>query len=445
MASGAGLALSLAGHGLGGGVPDAELVLDRVADEVGLRLLARTGVLRQGGGGGVVEGGAEPREASERHAGQCPARTRAVQSINSNSRPLKSNLFQLCFWSSARCTSARGASRSHKNRQGGDTVKLVQGPELLAEIVGLCATSKRARMAVAFWGDGAADALGLDKGAAGVSIVCNLRMGGTNPGEIRKLIELGVVVKHSDTLHAKIYLFDEVGAVGSSNASANGLSLQGHEVGGWLEANVMFGPGVIYEQASAMFEDILSTAKDVTEPDLAKAQAAWDRRRRAGTGTVRPGVKNFLDVLRNQPELLSGRQVFITLDFHDMSKAADKVVAQVQKETGLSEVLSAWEGWPEMPNGADFICFGSRDGIIEFEGLWHSEAERFEVKVGRKGHVCFVHRSSQIQNFDKLGSKTEWRKILRRIVKQKGKEYIICIEAGEFARDYLVEPSQVSS
>ena len=323
-------------------------------------------------------------------------------------------------------------------------MKLVQGPELLIELKGLCATSENVRMAVAFWGDGAADALGIDQGAAGLSIVCNLRMGGTNPREIRRLIELGATVKHSDTLHAKIYLFDEAGAVGSSNASSNGLSLQGNEVGGWLEANVMFGPGALYAQASAMFEDVWTAAKKVTDPDLAKAQVAWERRRRAGTGVIRPGVDTILKVLRDQPEVLAGRRIFIALDFEYMSKTAERALAKAQKETGLAEKLSGWTDWPDIPNRADFICFGSRGGVIHFDEFWKSPRKRQEVKFGKSGNIGLVYRSEHVQSFEKVGPITEWRKIFRRIIKERGKDNIICIEAGEFARDYLSEPTDLS-
>ena len=323
-------------------------------------------------------------------------------------------------------------------------MKLVQGPELLAELKGLCATSENVRMAVAFWGDGAADALGINEGAAGLSIVCNLRMGGTNPREIRRLIDLGATVKHSDILHAKIYLFDEAGAVGSSNASSNGLSLQGNEVGGWLEANVMFGPGALYAQASDMFEDVWTAAKKVTDPDLAKAQIAWDRRRRAGTGAIRPGVDTILKVLREQPEALTGRDVYITLDFQDMSKTAERALAKARRETGLAEKLSGWENWSDMPDSSDFICFVSRDGVIQFDQMWKSPDKRHEVTFGKSGNIGLIYRSENVQNFEKPGPITEWRKIFRRIIKERGRDNIFCIEAGEFARQYLAEPSPFS-
>lgn len=93
-------------------------------------------------------------------------------------------------------------------------------------IARLAETSGRRHLAVAFWGRGAAERLGLLGRSAGQKIICNLRMGGTNPDEIERLMTEGVEVRQADDLHAKVYLFDQAVVIGSSNASSNGLSFQ---------------------------------------------------------------------------------------------------------------------------------------------------------------------------------------------------------------------------
>lgn len=316
-------------------------------------------------------------------------------------------------------------------------MKLIRGTQLMSDLTLLCERSERMHLAVAFWGEGATDALGLAKAPGELSVVCNLRMGGTNPKEIRRLREIGARVKHSDTLHAKIYLFDRHGVVGSANASANGLSLQRGEVGGWTEANVLFEAGPLLDETRALFNEIWHASADVTEPDLITAQAAWDRRRTAGSGALMINAPNILEALKSQPALLSDRGIYITVDFFDMSPPAKKIVAKVQKDSGLGEATDAWEGWPEMPNGAHFICFYSDEGGIESSGFWRSPNYRREVKVNAEQAVCFVDQAPSIGGLRKLGPIAEWRKAIQRLVKARGGDALLCVEAGEFAREFL--------
>ena len=118
-------------------------------------------------------------------------------------------------------------------------IKFLDGADTTNELKKQIARSKTVRVAVAFWGEGAADELGLLARGSEATVVCNLRSGGTNPKGIRSMIDAKVQVSQCDNLHGKVYLFDNVVVIGSSNASANGLSLQGAEISGWHEANVL--------------------------------------------------------------------------------------------------------------------------------------------------------------------------------------------------------------
>src|ERR1700680_1254899 len=126
-------------------------------------------------------------------------------------------------------------------------MKFLDGPGPVEKMAELTTKSRNARMAVAFWGEGAIEHLGLLGKRSAVTIICNLRSGGTNPNEIRSVMAAGIHVSQCDTLHAKVYLFDNHVIIGSSNASANGLSFQGTEVSGWIEANVIFNEPAVYE------------------------------------------------------------------------------------------------------------------------------------------------------------------------------------------------------
>lgn len=103
-----------------------------------------------------------------------------------------------------------------------------------------------ATIVVAFWGAGAIDALGLRKQWSSLRVVCNLESGACNPVEIediQRLQELQsqggkVEVRTDPRLHGKVYLTQDQAILGSSNASSNGLVVEGPSISGWAEANI---------------------------------------------------------------------------------------------------------------------------------------------------------------------------------------------------------------
>src|SRR5258708_2971360 len=98
-----------------------------------------------------------------------------------------------------------------------------------------------AKLAVAFWGEGAVERLGVRRDHLEVEIICNLESGACNPAEIRRLIAMApaVRIRSNPRLHAKLYWTANCAVVGSSNASANGLAVEGRPLAGWAEANVL--------------------------------------------------------------------------------------------------------------------------------------------------------------------------------------------------------------
>lgn len=141
------------------------------------------------------------------------------------------------------------------------------------------------RCAVAFWGNGSQK---LFKGTnlAQIKIICNLKMGGTNPEVIRDLKKRNADVRQHNLLHAKVYLSDDVAVIASANASTNGLGLEGRGEP-WVEAGVLTRK---IERVSAWFEALWTKSKEITEQDLDDAQRVWDQRpetnREIVTGSV---------------------------------------------------------------------------------------------------------------------------------------------------------------
>ena len=126
----------------------------------------------------------------------------------------------------------------------------------LAAIRMLLADATHARLAVAFWGKGAIERLGLDRPGLTAEILCNLESGACNPNELRRLYDHPrITLRSHPALHAKVWWTSGGAVHGSSNASANGLAVEDEAAGGWHEANVALGLPVdarTYESAADM-------------------------------------------------------------------------------------------------------------------------------------------------------------------------------------------------
>lgn len=184
----------------------------------------------------------------------------------------------------------------------------VNGPELTGRLRAVLHDAREARLAVAFWGRGAADALGIEKGTGvRLRIVCNLLSGSTNPAEIRTLRSLGAEVRQLNDLHAKLGVIDDLSFLGSSNMSTNGLGEEG--VGAnWREANVVYDKA--RPEISRMFDDFWKRAEEISEADLDVAAAAWALRRRGNAVVAaRQGNRSLVEVLRTAPMLLDALNV----------------------------------------------------------------------------------------------------------------------------------------
>ena len=182
----------------------------------------------------------------------------------------------------------------------------IDGPELSRQLANALKNAKTARLAVAFWGLGATERLGLQhKAGVKLQIVCNLLSGGTNPHEIRTLLSSGVDVRQLNDLHAKIGVIDKLSFLGSSNMSTNGLGDEGDEAG-WREANVIYNHErrEIYE----MFEGFWENSSKIEEVDLDKAALAWAARRR-GNAAATTMDQTLIDVLRSAPAQLDALNV----------------------------------------------------------------------------------------------------------------------------------------
>ena len=155
--------------------------------------------------------------------------------------------------------------------------RIASGPELIKSLQAAVSSEAEICLAVAFWGAGAADRLGLTGGHK-ARVICNLSMGGTNPSEIRKLLKRGVNVLQHSKLHAKIGIVGTgLSFVGSSNMSANGLGFEAADLTGWEEANVLFDH--VDQDVLERFEALWNQSQSITKDDLKAAEKSWRARR----------------------------------------------------------------------------------------------------------------------------------------------------------------------
>ncbi|MBN9678772.1 phospholipase D family protein [Salipiger bermudensis] len=141
-------------------------------------------------------------------------------------------------------------------------VRVVSGIDVLHEARKVAKEPSKIILAVSYWGKGAVEQLQLATGDKDVHVVLNVEHGGTNPEELRSLMEVfkGRVRVHPD-LHAKMYTSEFRSLVGSSNASGAGLRWSGV---GHLEAAVVL-EGVEAGEAWLLASEIYQAGEDASD------------------------------------------------------------------------------------------------------------------------------------------------------------------------------------
>lgn len=306
--------------------------------------------------------------------------------------------------------------------------EFLNGAELLQRMHAELQDAKRADLAVAFWGAGAADALGM-QGKAKVRIVCNLMSGGTNPKEIRKLQKRGAEVRQLNDLHAKIGLIGDMSFVGSSNMSSNGLGAEGRAAH-WREANAVYAKA--RPEIAKMFKGYWKASDPITEDDLTAAAAAWANRQRGNAVVAaRKGDRGLIDVLRSAPEELDALNVrmvvFDTMTDPDELEVLDTADQQAQEMYGPTfSVYWDWESMAKAARSAYLVSFDwpARGGIARGTVLRRNadEFSDFE-KDGSIFHPAYEVESIEGMTVD-AGDKAALRKAFSAYVKAgaKGEE-----------------------
>jgi hypothetical protein len=218
-------------------------------------------------------------------------------------------------------------------------------------------------VAAPFWGKGALALLGIGGGQK-FQIVCNLQSSACNPYVIEDLKNAqGVTVRSHPQLHAKIYATNKFAIIGSSNASSNGLAIEGQPES-WIEANVISDDPTIVGSAFALFQEIWDspTTSKITNAALTEAKKLWDNRPKQ---QPRVTATSLLAACREQPELFEAVYLAVYdegLGPEGSRKLKDFKKSQRHPSTALNEndIRNAWGyQFEDMPEGAwliDFDC-----------------------------------------------------------------------------------------
>jgi hypothetical protein len=158
--------------------------------------------------------------------------------------------------------------------------KFLTGKHIVDAIQSSLSTTERADFAVAYWGKGATERLGLNKTNKPVRILCDLRSLACNPNELQKLLECGFELKSKDGLHAKVYITSGKVIIGSANASANGLRQEGDDIDSELEAAVVTSDERLMKEAGEWFQHHWNGAALVDKAFLDQIRPFWRARPR---------------------------------------------------------------------------------------------------------------------------------------------------------------------
>ena len=237
-------------------------------------------------------------------------------------------------------------------------LKLLREHEVASAFKAARRKGAKASVAVAFWGKGGAAKLGL-KRREDARVICNLDHVGCNPEAIKELRDLGIQVKTHPRLHAKIYATPMVAINGSSNASTNGLTVEGAGALGWKEANVLTDDAMMIVGVLSYFGELWDdpAARRITQAEIKRALAR--PRAKALALLDPPRAKTLIAACREWPEAFEN--VIVYPYTQPLSDGAEKRLADFKRRAKTPEPGS------DEPNFKN--AWGYEDGDIP-EDVW---------------------------------------------------------------------------
>lgn len=298
------------------------------------------------------------------------------------------------------------------------------GPLVEKQIRRLLLNADSAKIAVAYWGDGALERLGLDKiDSSRVQIVCNARSGGCNITEVR-----GLIAQHgkervltSDRLHAKVWLTDDAAIVGSSNASTNGFGIEGEDASGLIEGNVLVTAPKTLATIRRWFEgEVMRSAREITKSDFKRG----DKERNKRGAFDRSTKRTVLEELARNPSAFDDRNINVWIwPMGYQSKAAQKHVITEGQRRNLPD-LDFWEDVSDddlLPPGSIVIEFDSSTELPTYEGIFRVLDDKPVIPF-RRSKLLLCQKKRNVVG-SPIGEKSVWRKAALLAAESSGDRY----------------------
>jgi hypothetical protein len=293
-------------------------------------------------------------------------------------------------------------------------MRFLDGPSLENAIRDLLPNARQVRVAVAYWGDGAIERVGLDRlTTTDVEIVCDLRSGACNPTEVRRLQEaIGKEnVKRCERLHGKVWLIDQAAIVGSSNASANGFGWEGDETKGLVEANLLVDDAEILKCVQVWFQTLNSSS--ITSKDLRQAEQLWKKRR-----ISRPIVDNnsLAEIVQNDPSAVKDRNIFVwAKHWVDLDPWAKHLLKEQTNQLG-DQNLDCYQGY-YAPAGAQILEFNvQRNGRCRFNGAVEIISNKIAGPTALEDDFIILCRDLDLVCGHELGPQEIWEEAVTEAV-----------------------------
>jgi hypothetical protein len=289
-------------------------------------------------------------------------------------------------------------------------------------------------IAVAFWGEGAIQQLGLDQGDRSYRVILDLDSGGTNPKVVAELLDLRPsLIRVANRLHAKAFIGASEVLVGSANASANGLGGEGTEATRWTELGLLTRDPKLVAEAKAWFARLWRDSEEITPTRLRKAFDAWRSRQRIRPREITKSKANILDAARSNRNAFKNRGIYVVVDVTFYSETAIKKIDKIQQETGSEPYC--WEGWKKMPLDSWFISFSDYVG----EGLKMNRPAVYKSRSELQAGTLQIVDKSKLPEGYAAGSLAAWKPLLEKAKAEVSKDWkagMFCQDLGEFVERF---------
>lgn len=322
-------------------------------------------------------------------------------------------------------------------------MRILNGATTLDVVRDLLKSSDWARIGVAYWGEGAVERLGLADAKArraDMQIALDLCSGACNPDEVQNLLDLfgKKRVLAVDGLHAKLWLTQAGGVVGSSNASANGFGHEGEEeeVTGLIEANVLvqpFPPTLERSWRNWFKREIWRHGEEITKPMMDEARRRWSLRR-GQRGPIEPGGGSLLKRMQSNPGFFDDKPLSVWIYRH--GQISDVAMRGLKAESALRKMqnLDCYERCRLTP-GEHILDFewDAATGYLRFDGLWKVLEDRPNVRLAGTS-ISLVRPVNSFQGLSIVRERAAWRAAVQQALQTVGRKQSIFESAEEFAQ-----------